>query len=204
MEKKMKIKILLVIIILMTSVTVLFATNWKKVEKEKNYSVFVSKDKNSSIQKLKVIAKMKGTLEKAKKVILGVSNYNKFMPKIKKAVIFDRKDKCILTYTQMNAPIISDRDYVLKLCITHDNEKNLRITWNTIEDKRYPETKNFVRITKNEGFWIIKKIDEENIELIYSFAIDPKTSAPDFMINKANKATIIKIVKAVEKEIKKL
>ena len=200
----MKIKILLIIIILLTSITVLFATNWKPVKKSKNYQVFVSKDGKSSIQKLKVTATMTGTLEKAKKVILGVENYKNFMPKIKKSIVFDKKDKCLLTYTQMDTPVMSDRDYVLKLCVTHDNEKNLRITWNTIEDKRYPVNKAYVRVTKNEGFWIVKKLDNKNIEVIYSFAIDPKTSAPSFMINSANKSTIVKIIKAVEKEIKKL
>ncbi len=200
----MKIKILLITIILLTSVTILFATNWKPVKKSKNYQVFVSKDKNSSLQKLKVTARMKGTLEKARKVILGIENYKNFMPKIKKAVIFDKKGKCIFTYTQMNAPIISDRDYVLKMCITHENEKALRIAWNSVESDKYPVKKDYVRITRNEGFWIVKKIDDENIEVIYSFAIDPKTSAPSFMINSANKKTIVKIIKAVEKEIQKL
>ncbi len=200
----MKIKILLIILILLSSISILFATNGKPVKKSKNYQVFVSKDKDSSLQKLKIIAKMKGTIEKAKKIILGVDNYSNFMPRIKKSIIFDKKDKCILTYTQMNAPIISDRDYVLKLCVTHENNKSLRIAWNTIENKKYPVNKNYVRITKNHGFWIIKKIDNENIKLIYSFVIDPKTSAPDFMINTANKKTIVKIIKAVEKEINKL
>jgi hypothetical protein len=199
----MKIKILIAAVFIIGG-TVLFATNWKTIKKTDNYIVSVAKDKNSSLQKLKVVATMEGSIKKAKKVILDIENYKNFMPKVENAIIFDKKDNCIFTYTKMNAPIISNRDYVLKICIVEESEKQLKIYWDTVEDSRYPKNEKYVRLTINKGFWLIEKINENNIKITYSFSIDPKTSAPSFIINNANKKTIVKIIKAIEKEINNL
>ncbi len=194
---------IIVIILLISGTAALFAFNGQTDMELRKNGYKVTEESNSSLKKLKIVSTMNGTIKKAKKVILDIANYKNFMPNIKSSEIFDKKDGCLLTYTIMNAPIISNRDYVLKVCSKKIDNNNFKVYWDTIKDERYPVKKKNVRVTENNGYWLIKKVNDKQIEVTYSFAINPKASAPNFMINRANKATIVKIIKSIEKEIKK-
>ena len=190
---KKKFIVLPVILIFVLGISVYFFTK-KKLKTDKEVS--------GNLKIITLTKKTKGKINDILKIILDVEDYKNFMPNIKKSEVFDKKNNCIFTYTVLAAPIMSERDYVLKMCVEKNTGKKLRISWKTIKNKKYPPNKDFVRITQNTGSWRIKKTDDKNIEVTYSLSIDPKTNLPDFMLDKANKKTMNNIISALENRIK--
>jgi len=196
-------RIILITILCMTISISLLADGkekWERVDKEDTYSVY-RKENSSDINELKVIAVMQGTIKEARTIIEDINNYKNFMPFVQNSKVIANEKGCQHSYTEVSTPIVSNRDYLLKVCTEYEKEGEAKISWNPIKDSRYPERDDYVRVKINYGHWIIKKVGKDKIETIYYIRSDPGGSIPNFIANRANKKAIVDVVLALKKEI---
>ena len=112
-----------------------------------------------------------------------------------------------MTYTQLDFPVISNRDYVLRVVdeelLAEDGTGLFRQRW-TAEGKTLPEREGVVRLHRNEGSWHFTPKGEDRVAFIYRFTVEPGGSIPGFLAGLGEKGAVMDTVRAVEKRAQKL
>jgi hypothetical protein len=112
-----------------------------------------------------------------------------------------------VTYTRLNLPVISNRDYVVRVVdeqlLEADGTGQFRQTW-TSENGALPEHKGVVRLRHNQGSWVFTPRGEGKAHFVYRFTVEPGGSIPGFLAGFGQKDAVLDTVRAVEKRARKV
>jgi hypothetical protein len=143
------------------------------------------------------------------KALRDYAHYTETMPYTEKAEIIAREpnDKVIWFHSVINAPFVSRRDYVIKITDETDYKDPkgiMKVSWTNSTDKTIPPVEGVVRVTINDGYWILQPMNGgKTTYATYYVYTDPGGSLPKWVVNKANSKAVPDVFNAVRKEAKK-
>jgi hypothetical protein len=135
-------------------------------------------------------------------------SFRHWMPYVTESrVLSSGPDGMRVTYTRLNLPVISNRDYVLRVVdeqvLAEDGTGVFRQKW-TADNQALPERKGVVRLRHNEGSWHFTPRGEGKSHFVYRFTVEPGGSIPGFLAGLGQKDAVVDTVRAVEKRARKL
>ncbi|MCP3140092.1 START domain-containing protein [Pyxidicoccus xibeiensis] len=136
-------------------------------------------------------------------VLTDVDSYRQWMPYVKESrVIKDLPDGARLTYTKLDLPVVSSRDYVCRVVqeskLVEDGSGVFAQRWSA-EPDAIPQRRDTVRLRLNEGSWRVEPRGEGKSYAVYRFTVDPAGSIPGFLANMGQKDGVVDTFRAVEK-----
>ena len=81
-----------------------------------------------------------------------------------------------MTYTRLDFPVISDRDYVLRVRGEQVQEADGKLAFSqkwTPDNDVLPERSGVVRLRHNAGRWYVTHQGEDRVHFIYHFTVEP-------------------------------
>lgn len=136
-------------------------------------------------------------------VLSDVDSYRQWMPYVKESrTLKDLPDGARLTYTKLDLPVVSSRDYVSRVVpeskLAEDGTGVFAQRWSA-EPDAIPERRDTVRLRLNEGSWRVEPRGEGKAFAVYKFTVDPAGSIPGFLANMGQKDGVVDTFRAVEK-----
>ncbi len=178
------------------------AGKWVREGVEDGITILNREKEGSDIKEVKAIGYFNAPSWVVKNVIDDVANYSKFMPYTDKSIVIKREKSAVVTYQYLDTPIVSDRDYTIRIREKSykkpDGSIVYRMQWSPANHLG-PKAGDAVRVTTNDGFWQLESIkDGTRTKAIYYLYTDPGGSIPTFMKNKANFTAIPGLFAAIK------
>ncbi|MHB1843940.1 MAG: START domain-containing protein [Deltaproteobacteria bacterium] len=143
-------------------------------------------------------------------MISDVASYPKTMPYVNECLVLEppTDGRSLVYYSRLGLPIISDRDYVLKVTLEKrpaDGPPPYRMSWSSASDPKAPPPKpGVVRLTDVAGDWELEAIrDGKATHAVYFVHLNPQSPLPAFVINKANSQSVPELFQRVREWSKK-
>ncbi|OJT20957.1 hypothetical protein BO221_29125 [Archangium sp. Cb G35] len=149
------------------------------------------------------------TLQDVQTALTEHDNFRLFMPYVTESRLLARgADGARVTYTRLDFPLISDRDYVLRvldLPVLDAEGKQVAFhqKW-TPDNSTLPERAGVVRLRHNQGSWYFTPRAEGGVHFVYRFIVEPGGSIPGFLAGVGQKDAVEATVRGVEKRALKL
>lgn len=133
-------------------------------------------------------------------VLSDVSKYTEFMPYLEKLEVLETLDDGRIQYEVVNAPVVSRRDYVLRITVAKLDD-GWRIEWKPApEDKGPPATKGMVRVGINEGSYVIAP-HEKGTKLSYTLLTHPGGSIPNWIAKRSNTSAVPDLLDGIRRRV---
>jgi hypothetical protein len=137
-------------------------------------------------------------------VLMSPNRFPQFMPYVKEAGIIEiQPDGTQYVYTRLDLPFLQSRDYVLKVTLVQgvqpDGSGTFQNQWFAVPEK-IPKRKRFIRLTHNQGGWVVTALPNGKSHAVYRFSFDPGGWVPGFVADMGNKQAVQSTYDAVEKE----
>ena len=137
-----------------------------------------------SIKAFRATSKYKASIDTSIDAITNMDHYLEWVEGAKEAKVIktfnEFKQAC---YYVNNLPMpLKDRDGVVIQEIVRIDSDNARIDISTMNELA-EENKRYVRINQLEGGWLLKKLDDEFVELTYQVHLDPEGIIPNWVVN---------------------
>jgi hypothetical protein len=134
-------------------------------------------------------------------------SFRYWMPYVTESRVLSTEPDGRVTYTQLDFPVISNRDYVLRVVdeqlLDADGTGAFRQRWFS-QGKSLPERSGVVRLYHNEGSWHFTPAGESKVHFVYRFTVEPGGSIPGFLAGIGQKDAVMDTVRAVERRARKL
>jgi len=184
------------------------APPWEQVAKDDGITVFSRERKESGLREMRATGTFDAPPEDVWKVLRDYESYTRVMPyvQVSKIVGHEDGDKVTYVYSVLALPLIDKRDYTLKL--TDDSEWKdgkgfLKSSWTAANDKGPAVTKDIVRLSVNNGYWLLQPVDSgKKTYATYYIYTDPGGAVPKWMVNTANSGAVPDVFKAIRKALK--
>lgn len=196
----------LILFLLFFNLVPVFAQNspeWKLVDDSKNIKLYNREIGDLGVKEVKAVATITGTVKEAVEVIFDRNNHPKIFKYIKFADQMKRTADCDWSYNVIDAPLASDRDYLVKSCEVKNGDGSVSVTWEPFEDPKYPVNEKKVRVLINRGYWKFTQVKPDELRVDYYIYTDPAGSLPLWIKNLANKKAVPDAIFTVEREILK-
>ncbi len=175
--------------------------DWTEAHRTDELVIF-TKDVDEG-RRIMAVAEVNAPPEVIFNVVSDFDNYPDFMPYVKESRVLSRKnDSELVSYQRIAPPFVSERDYPLKFTLTRGTPANggvFKTEWSA-SPKTLPEVNGVVRITLNDGSWLIEPLDSgKRTRLTYTLLTHPGGMIPGFVANLSNTIAIPKLFAAVKK-----
>ncbi len=152
------------------------------------------------------------------KVILDLENYRNFMPYMKTSKVLKRQGDQIWQYCQVDAPVVSMRDYTLKFKVLNPphrtaaevksgkaaKAKRWKLSWQADNGAGPKKNDKYVRVELANGSWTFNPAaGGKKSEVWYRLLTHPGGSIPNWLANKANTRAVPDVIRALRKQAKK-
>jgi ribosome-associated toxin RatA of RatAB toxin-antitoxin module len=137
-------------------------------------------------------------------VIDDVDSYTKFMPYTVEARVIKRDGDTLLGYQRLSTPLISDRDYTLRVRTTEknvDGGTSYLTRWETENASGPTERPGVVRVKICDGGWLLEPAGPAATRATYSIYTDSGGAIPSFIKNVGSQIGIRKLFAALRKQV---
>ncbi|MCY1030287.1 hypothetical protein OV207_02375 [Corallococcus sp. BB11-1] len=151
---------------------------------------------------------LKASAAQVQAALEDMESYRSWMPYVKESrVVKPTDDGGRLTYTRLDLPVVSSRDYICHVVteskVAPDGTGVYQQRWKA-EPDAFPARRDVVRLRLNEGSWKVESRGEGRSWAVYKFTVDPAGSIPGFLANVGQKDAVVDTLRAVEKRAKSL
>jgi hypothetical protein len=183
---------------------------WEIATRKEGITVFARKAEGENVAEVKAVGLIQAPPEEVWKILVDLDNYTRNMPYTEVARCIAREDdgKTLYFYTVLNPPLVSRRDYVLKmrdLSEWKEGKGFLKLAWTVAEDadKRVPPSSNKVRLNLSTGHWLLEPREGGKITFAtYYVLTDGGGTLPAWIINRANRVAAPDVILSVRKAVK--
>lgn len=184
---------------------------WKLDAEDDGIKVYGRAKEGSEVREMKAIGLIDATPHEIWKALRDYDNYTKTMPYTVEAKVLGRTegDKDITFYSRLDTPLVSSRDYIIKIKDESDWKEGkgfLKVTWTAAApetDSQVPVKSDIVRVRINDGYWLLEpREDGKKTFATYYVYTSPGGSIPNWIANKANGIAVPKVFEAIKKVVK--
>ena len=182
---------------------------WKETGKQGNITLYEKERTGTGVKEVRAVGVFDSPNWMVRNVLDDVEHYPQFMPYVIQSKIIERDPvkHTILTYAQINPPVVSNRDYTI---LIHDEsrpgpeagQETYVSRWVDGSDKGPAEKKGFVRVKKNEGSWVLEPIDGgQHTRATYTLFTDGGGGIPAFLLNSLNRRRLTELYDIVRSRV---
>lgn len=173
---------------------------WEEVGKGDHCVVYNRTKPGSEVKEVLAIGTFDAPLEKVHAILDDLGAYQEFMPYAKQTRVLKRDGDVAWTYERVNAPLVSERDYTIK--VTHevvgDGVKHVFRLDNASGPKPIDGV---VRVQLLDGYWLLERSGTKTKGTYYILS-SPGGSLPTFVVNGANNTAVPGLYEAIKKRLK--
>ena len=171
--------------------------SWKRVASTEGIQVFARDVEGSDVREVKAIARIDAPPGRILAALDDIDSYTETMPYTEVARVVKREGNSTWMYTVINAPIVSRRDYCIKLTASRLPDGTLKYEWEPANEYAPSESVG-VRVEVTRGHWLLRPVDGgKATQAEYYVYTDPGGGLPRWVINRANNTAVPDVVKAV-------
>lgn len=152
----------------------------------------------------KAIGDIAASTELVHAVIDDVEAYPSFMPYVAECRVLKREGDAIIGYQRLSPPLVSDRDYTVRVRTTA-KKGEAGVTyfshWETDNAAGPPEKHGVVRVKLCEGSWLLEPTGPNTTRATYMIYTDSGGMIPKFIKESAGPSGIRKLFAAVRKQV---
>lgn len=179
---------------------------WTQVMQDQKMTVWQRQVPGGRVKEVKAAGVIDAPPAAVYAVLKDLEHYKDIMPyTVESRVLGAEPDgKTAYFYTVVDAPVVSKRDYSLKISVDRlpkDNDGVYRVSWVAAND--YPKApaprEGFVRLSTVNGSWDLKPFSDGKTFAVYFVNTDPGGSIPTFLIDRGNTEAVPKVFEALRK-----
>jgi hypothetical protein len=185
---------------------------WEEAANTDGITVYAREFPGSDVREMKALGTIDAKPEEAWKVIRDVAAYKQTMPYTVEAKVLSEEEggKVQYFYSQLSLPLVSNRDYVIKLVDESDWKDGkgfLKVSWSLFDapkgDVRHVPVKDgVVRTPYNVGYWKLEPRENgTKTWATYYIHSDPGGAVPKWIANKANGTAVPNVFAAIKKAV---
>jgi ribosome-associated toxin RatA of RatAB toxin-antitoxin module len=178
---------------------------WKFVSTSDNVALYRRTRPGPGHYESKAIGEIAAPIAVVRAVVEDVDSYSRFMPYTVESRVLKREGDSILTYQRISAPLVSDRDYTLRIRTTArkvEGGTSYRSRWETENESGPPERPGIVRVKLCEGGWLLEPLGPNATRATYTVYTDSGGVIPAFIKNAGSQIGIRKIFTALRKQVR--
>ncbi len=179
------------------------ATDWEEIGRNADVTVLTRTREGSPIKELRAVGEIDAPLSKVRRVLHDVDSYPQFMPYTKEARVLSRDSAkhTIVQYMRLNPPIVGPRDFTILVHDDQSSDERYASHWEQANELGPPAEKGITRVKVTEGSWKLEAIDGgKKTQATYTLYTDGGGDLPSFIINLANKRSVVDLIVAVRKQ----
>jgi Polyketide cyclase / dehydrase and lipid transport len=138
-------------------------------------------------------------------VLDDVESYTSFMPYTAECRVLKRDDDSVLTYQRISAPLVSERDYTVRVRKSSkkvEGGTSYLSQWDTDNAAGPPEKRGVIRVTLCEGSWLLEPTGPNSTRATYTIYTDSGGMIPWFIKNVGSQIGIRKLFAAIRKQVR--
>jgi len=177
---------------------------WKLVSSSDNVALYRRSRPGPGHYESKAIGEIAASTTVVHAVLEDVDSYPRFMPYTVECRVLKREGDSVLTYQRLSAPLISDRDYTLRVHTTSkkiEGGTSYQSRWETENALGPAERAGIVRVKLCEGGWLLEPIGPNATRATYTVYTDSGGVIPAFIKNTGSQIGIRKIFTALRKQV---
>ena len=178
---------------------------WKLISTSDNVALYRRSRPGPGHYESKAIGEIAAPTAIVHAVIDDAESYSRFMPYTVECRVLKREGDSILTYQRISAPLVSDRDYTLRVRTTSrtvDGGTSYLSRWKTENGLGPAERPGIVRVGLCEGGWLLEPVGPNLTRATYSIYTDSGGTIPAFIKNVGSQIGIRKIFAAIRKQVR--
>ncbi|MFY8037237.1 MAG: START domain-containing protein [Cyclobacteriaceae bacterium] len=153
-----------------------------KLDKD-SIQVYTCDPENSKFKTIQSKFYLKASQRQLKAMLLDVNHLADWQDQTVSAKLLKKvNDNEIIYHTEVKAPVVDNRDFVIRLTIQQVNAHEMRVTLVSIPDY-IPKQKNVVRVPMSRAVWVVKEIKPGQLLVNYSLEIDLGGTLPAWVVN---------------------
>ena len=176
------------------------ADDWKLISRDDGVTVERREVAGSDYGEVRVRVSCKLAPEHLFETIWKHKEYLQFMPHLKGITVLREDGDLKWVYQQVKVPLVSDRDYTLKIRRQIDAESHVyQSFFETDHSAGPPKSADFERVKLIRGSWTVEPGETGGSDLTYRVFSDPGSSLPSFIVQTAQKNASAEVVQAMLK-----
>jgi ribosome-associated toxin RatA of RatAB toxin-antitoxin module len=178
---------------------------WKVVSTSDNVALYRRPRPGPGHYESKAIGEIAAPIAVVRAVVDDVDSYSRFMPYTVESRVLKREGDSVLTYQRISAPLVSDRDYTLRIRTTSrkvEGGTSYRSRWETENEAGPAERPGIVRVKLCEGGWLLEPLGPNATRATYTVHTDSGGVIPAFIKNTGSQIGIRKIFTALRKQVR--
>jgi ribosome-associated toxin RatA of RatAB toxin-antitoxin module len=178
---------------------------WKLVSTSDNVALYRRSRPGPGHYESKAVGEITASTAVVHAVIDDANSYPRFMPYTVECRVLKREGDSVLTYQRISAPLISDRDYTLRVRTTSkkvEGGTSYLSRWETENALGPVERPGIVRVKLCEGGWLLEPLGPNATRATYSVYTDSGGVIPAFIKNTGSQIAIRKIFTAIRQQVR--
>jgi hypothetical protein len=155
-------------------------------------------DKNARELRAETVMDVKP--ERVWEVISDIAHYPEFMPYLKEIRKLEECEGGYYLYEKVSPPVISTRDYTLKISIQADPAAGVwSRRWALVNDKGPALEKGVVRVTVNDGSFELRREGAGKTKFLYRLLTNPGGSVPLWIAKRASTSSLPDLIDGIRR-----
>lgn len=178
---------------------------WKLVSTSDNVALYRRSRPGPGHYESKAVGEIAAPTTVVHAVLDDVDSYPRFMPYTVECRLLKREGDSVLTYQRISAPLVSDRDYTLRVRTTSkkvENGTSYISRWETENALGPAERSGIIRVKLCEGGWLLEPLGPNTTRATYSVYTDSGGAIPAFIKNTGSQMGIRKLFTAIRQQVR--
>jgi hypothetical protein len=181
------------------------STDWTSVSNKEDVAIYRRPRPGPGHNESKVVGEIAAPIAIVRAVIDDVESYAQFMPYTVECRVLKREADSVLTYQRISAPLVSDRDYTLRVRTTTkttESGTSYFTRWEAENALGPAPLRGVVRVNLCEGSWLLEPLGPNNTRATYTILTDSGGSLPAFIKNTGSQIGFRKMFAAIRKQVR--
>jgi hypothetical protein len=175
---------------------------WKFVSNKDGVALY-RRERTRSYES-KAVGEIAASTDLAHAVLDDVESYASFMPYTAECRVLKRENDSVITYQRISAPMVSDRDYTLR--VRNSSKKvedgtSYLSQWNADNALGPPEKRGVIRVVLCDGSWLLEPLGPNTTRATYMIYTDSGGWIPKFIKESGSQVGIRKLFAAIRKQV---
>lgn len=178
---------------------------WKSISTSDNIAISRRSYPGPANYESRAIGDIAAPTEVVHAVIDDLESHTKFMPYLSECRVLTREGDSVLSYQRISAPLVSDRDYTVRIRTTSKKSEagtTYLTKWDAENSLGPPETRGVLRVQICTGSWLLEPAGPEVTRATYTILTDSGGVLPTFIKHTGSQIGIRKMFAAIRKQVR--